>query len=51
MEYDVVKVQDRPKRGTMDNTKAHMLLNWKPEYTLETGIKEYVSQAMEVKIG
>lgn len=45
MKYDKMAIQDRPKRGTMDNTKARMLLHWEPLYTLETGIQEYVELA------
>ena len=32
----------RPKRGTLDISKARKLLNFKPKYDLEKGIKEYI---------
>ena len=32
----------RPNRGTLDITKAKTLLNYNPEYSLETGLEEYI---------
>ena len=32
----------RPKRGTLSINKARKLLNYKPYYTLEKGIKKYI---------
>src|SRR5574343_60373 len=49
--YDKVAVQDRPKRGTMDNTKARMLLGWQPRYDLEAGVKDYMSYALKENFG
>jgi UDP-glucose 4-epimerase len=42
VEYEL-KERDslRPRRGTLDNSKANKILNFYPEYTLEEGIKEY----------
>lgn len=45
MKYEVKSLNDRPGRGTMDNTKARMLLGWQPLYSLDTGVEEYVSLA------
>jgi dTDP-glucose 4,6-dehydratase len=42
IKYEVKSVFDRPKRGSLDNSKAKRLLNWQPQYTLETGVKEYI---------
>ena len=33
--------QERPKRGTLDITKAKLLLDYLPEYPLERGLMEY----------
>lgn len=44
--YETTKVQDRPKRGTIDNTKARMLLGWEPKYTLETGLDQYMTEVL-----
>lgn len=46
LNYDTTKVQDRPKRGTIDNTKARMLLGWEPKYTLETGLDQYMTEVL-----
>lgn len=36
---------DRPKRGSMDNTKARLLLGWNPKYDLSKGVENYVDLA------
>lgn len=41
LKYETRKLDDRPKRGTLDNTKARVLLNWSPEFDLEEGVKDY----------
>ena len=33
----------RPKRGTLSTNKAKRLLNYKPIYNLEKGIKKYLN--------
>lgn len=33
----------RPKRGTLNISKAKKLINYKPKYSIEKGIKEYLS--------
>tara|TARA_B100000029_G_scaffold506859_1_gene590392 strand:- start:244 stop:1221 length:978 start_codon:yes stop_codon:yes gene_type:complete len=38
-----------PKRGTLDISKAKRLLNYKPEYKIERGIKEYIINKINKK--
>jgi UDP-glucose 4-epimerase len=38
-------INDRPRRGTMDNTKARVILNWEPKFTLSMGVKDYLNYA------
>lgn len=42
IKYEVKSVFDRPKRGSLDNAKAKRVLNWQPQYTLSTGVAEYI---------
>jgi len=37
-----IKHLDKPSRGTMDNSKARMMLDWSPKMNLEKGIKDYL---------
>ena len=39
----------RPKRGTLDISKAKKLLDYEPKYNLESGIKEYVEFLRNLK--
>jgi len=32
----------KPKRGTLDISKARKLLDFQPDYNLEKGVEEYV---------
>ncbi len=38
----------RPKRGTLSILKAYKLLGYKPKYSIEKGIKEYLSFLKEI---
>lgn len=42
MTYTVENHDDRPMRGTLENTKARMLLGWEPKYDLEQGVARYM---------
>lgn len=42
MDYTLEDPKDRPKRGTLDNSKARMLLKWEPEYDLQKGVDDYM---------
>ncbi len=42
LKYETKSLFDRPARGTMENSKARMLLNWSPKMDLEKGIKDYL---------
>lgn len=42
LSYKVKKITDRPKRGTLSNDKARMLLGWSPQYNLKSGVKDYM---------
>ena len=39
----------RPKRGTLSIKKAKKLINYKPEYSLEAGIKKYINFLKTIK--
>jgi nucleoside-diphosphate-sugar epimerase len=52
LDYEIKEnVDDRPRRGTMDNTKTRVLLSWEPQFTLSRGIKDYLSYAKKAKHG
>ena len=38
----------RPKRGTLSISKANKLLGYRPKYSIEKGIKEYLSFLKEI---
>ena len=42
LKYNKRYLHDRPIRGTMDNSKARMVLGWTPKMNLEKGIKDYL---------
>ena len=51
LEYEVVERDNfRPKRGTLSIKKAKRLLGYKPSYTIEKGIKNYLQYLKENKI-
>lgn len=41
--YDIRTIDDRPKRYTLDNTKARVLLQWEPRWSITEGIVDYVN--------
>lgn len=49
MKYEVKSLKDKPTRGTMENTKARILLDWSPHMTLEQGIKDYLQYVHKYK--
>lgn len=42
-------VNDRPKRGVLDNSKAKMLLDWHPQFDLSSGVKDYMKYVKKYK--
>jgi len=42
LKYETKHLNDRPSRGTMENSKARMVLGWSPKMNLEKGIKDYL---------
>ncbi len=42
LKYEIKTLTDKPRRGTMDNSKARMMLGWSPKMNLENGIKDYL---------
>lgn len=52
LNYEVREgVNDRPRRGTMENTKARILLGWEPQFSLEEGIIDYLKYAKKANHG
>ncbi len=49
-DYDLQDVKDRPKRGTMDNTKIKKEIGWSPQTVLESGMKDYLKYVKKYKI-
>ena len=41
--------ESRPKRGTLSNSKIADLINYKPPFTFEDGVKEYVNYKLNEK--
>ena len=41
--------ESRPKRGTLSNAKIANLINYKPPFTFEVGVKEYVNYKLNEK--
>lgn len=43
LKYEIKgELNDRPTRGTMDITKARLMLNWEPKYNISSGMKDYL---------
>lgn len=52
LEYEVRSgLNDRPERGSMSNKRAKIMLEWKPRYSLNQGVKEYASYALKFGFG
>lgn len=49
-DVEVKDIQDRPKRGTMDNRKAKKMIGWSPKMNLEEGIADYIKYVKKYKI-
>lgn len=49
-EYELKDLQDRPKRGTMDNTKARKMIGWSPKMNTEKGLEDYIKYVKEYRI-
>ena len=50
LDYEVVERDDfRPKRGTLSIRKAKKLLGYRPKFTIEKGIKNYLKYLEEIK--
>ncbi len=48
-EVEVKDLQDRPKRGTMDNKKAKKIIGWFPKMDLEKGLADYIKYVKKYK--
>lgn len=49
LNYEIRHLADRSRRGTMENTKARILLNWSPKMDPEKGIKDYLKYVKKYK--
>lgn len=49
-EYEIRDIQDRPRRGSMDNRKARKMLGWFPKMDIEKGIADYIKYVKKYKI-
>ncbi len=50
LDFEIRNVDDRPRRGVLDNTKAKQLINWSPKMNLNQGIKDYMELVRRYKI-
>ena len=41
-EYEIKDIQDRPRRGTLNNEKARKVLGWFPKMSIDKGVIDYV---------
>ena len=48
-DVEVRDIQDRPKRGTMDNKKAKKIIGWFPKMNLEEGLADYIKYVKKYK--
>ncbi len=52
LKYEIRKnVNDRPKRGTMNNRKAKQLLSWVPKFSITAGLSDYMDYVKTAKHG
>lgn len=49
-DYKVKDIQDRPRRGTMDNRKARKIIRWFPKMNITKGIVDYMKYIREYNI-
>ena len=49
-EYEIRDIQDRPRRGTMNNKKAKKMLGWFPKMSIDKGVIDYVKYVKEYGI-
>ncbi len=49
-EYEIKNIQDRPRRGTMNNAKARKVLGWFPKMSIEKGVSDYIKYVKEYGI-
>lgn len=49
LKYEIKYLDDKPNRGTMDNSKARTILDWYPKMNLEKGIKDYLKYVKKYK--
>lgn len=49
-EYEIKDMQDRPRRGTMNNSKARKILGWFPKMSIDKGVIDYVKYVKEYGI-
>lgn len=49
-DVEVKDIQDRPKRGTMDNRKARKILGWFPKMNLGGGVADYIKYVKKYKV-
>ena len=47
VDYEIKDLQDRPKRGNMDNKKAKKMIGWFPKMDIEKGISDYINYVKE----
>ena len=47
---EIKDIQDRPKRGTMNNSKAKKIIGWYPTMNLEEGIADYIKYVKKYKV-
>lgn len=49
-DYEVNSIKDRPRRGTMDNTKVRKAIGWFPKINLKSGIADYIKYIKKYEI-
>jgi len=50
LDVEIRDIQDRPKRGTMNNLKAKRIIGWSPALNLEKGIADYIKYVKKYKV-
>lgn len=49
-DYEIKELDDRPKRGTMNNKKAKKIIGWYPRMKIEKGVADYIKYVKKYKI-